>query len=542
VRTTTTPTRAGLDSAWLLAGLLAGAGIIHVSVILGHRADDTTLAIGFALVAWFQLATAYLVVRQPASRPLLAAIVVGNLGVLGAWALSRTSGLPFDLHGGVAEPAALLDVVASAFAAGAVVLALAGLLAEWHLRGPVSVAGAGALLGLATMALVAPPATSTTTTVSASGAATGGHDHGHSHGGGDGHAAGADDVGGHAAEMLAIDRARCDLGVNPQAYWEEALAMGIDTYAGGAMDATHGQSTLAEVAGPLPLAGRGSEHLDRLISLASQADGEAAAATFIAELTKATDAEYEAWRLWYRSTMAGQGHAHDAAAPSDSPTPHMGHVEPQPWKAMVDPVACDRLAEELESARGVAERYPTAADATEAGWIRVTPYLPGIAAHYMNFSLVDGTFEIDKPEMLLYDGTAPESRIVGLSYYIQLPGSVQPTQGFTGDNDHYHRHIGLCVGAGGVIGDSTTTDEECAARGGVKAAGTAGWMSHAWVVPGCESPWGVFSAVNPVLDVALNEASGQQEGCAGSEARLRYDLSPGHSGLRSAPTEELAGG
>jgi hypothetical protein len=32
--------------------------------------------------------------------------------------------------------------------------------------------------------------------------------------------------------------------------------------------------------------------------------------------------------------------------------------------------------------------------------------VPGIAAHYMNFSLVDRTFNVEEPEMLLYDGTA----------------------------------------------------------------------------------------------------------------------------------------
>ena len=33
--------------------------------------------------------------------------------------------------------------------------------------------------------------------------------------------------------------------------------------------------------------------------------------------------------------------------------------------------------------------------------------------------------------------------------------------------------------------------------GGKKAEGGNGWMSHAWVVPGCESPWGVFSGATP---------------------------------------------
>jgi hypothetical protein len=154
----------------------------------------------------------------------------------------------------------------------------------------------------------------------------------------------------------------------------------------------------------------------------------------------------------------------------------------------------------------------------------------------MNFSLVDDTFEIDKPEMILYDGTHDESRVVGLSYYIIHPGTAEPTQGFTGPNDHYHRHDGLCVDASGVIGDSTTTEEECAARGGQKRNGSAAWMSHAWVVPGCESPWGVFSGATPVLDGDLPKHSGEDgPACGGSGVLDRFGLNPG--GVENTPTE-----
>jgi hypothetical protein len=174
-------------------------------------------------------------------------------------------------------------------------------------------------------------------------------------------------------------------------------------------------------------------------------------------------------------------------------------------------------------------------DAEAAGWRQVTPYVAGIAAHFMNFGLVDGEFNIEQPEMILYDGTDDDSRVVGLSYYIRHPGSAEPTQGFTGNNDHYHRHDGLCVDGSGVIGDSTTTVEECEAMGGRKANGSAGWMSHAWVVPGCESPWGVFSGASPVLDSKLAENSGDNDGaCAGSGVRARYNLDPGQ--IENTPT------
>jgi hypothetical protein len=206
----------------------------------------------------------------------------------------------------------------------------------------------------------------------------------------------------------------------------------------------------------------------------------------------------------------------------------MSHMGPQEWKPMYDPADCDAVKAELEQTKAVAMKYPTAADAKAAGYVRVAPYVPGIASHWMKFAYVDGTFNIDEPEMLLYDGNADGAHIAGVSYYVVMPGDIPPTQGFTGGNDLYHRHLGLCTRpGGGVIGDSTTTDEECAAIGGVKANGGAGWMSHAWVVPGCESPWGVFSGTNPLLDGALGKASGTDGGgCAGSAVRGRYDLTP----------------
>jgi hypothetical protein len=164
----------------------------------------------------------------------------------------------------------------------------------------------------------------------------------------------------------------------------------------------------------------------------------------------------------------------------------------------MDRATRDRLAAELERAKGAAHRFATVAEAQRAGYGAVTPYIPFIGAHYMRFLVVDGTFEISQPEMLLYDGTTPSSRIVGLSYYVT--GDREPA-GFAGPNDRWHRHIGLCIDRrrAFVVGDEQTTVEECARRGGIKVDGRTGWMVHAWVVPGWESTLGVFSAENPQL-------------------------------------------
>jgi len=167
--------------------------------------------------------------------------------------------------------------------------------------------------------------------------------------------------------------------------------------------------------------------------------------------------------------------------------PHGVAVPEQP----LDAATRAALGAQLVRARTAALQFPTVTDAERAGYRMVTPYVKGIGAHYMNFSLVDSTFDVDHPEMLLYDGTAPTARIVGLSYYV-LSGDAAP-DGFAGPNDHWHQHIGLCIKGTVVVGGEKLSEAECTARGGVKSPGTGAWMVHAWVVPGWESPQGVFS-------------------------------------------------
>jgi hypothetical protein len=159
------------------------------------------------------------------------------------------------------------------------------------------------------------------------------------------------------------------------------------------------------------------------------------------------------------------------------------------------------LAQQLLAARAVAMRYPTVADATAAGYHLVGGgFGPGSGAHYIGggFSF---NFDPSHPLALIYDGVHATSQMVGLMYYGM--GNTAP-QGFAGPNDHWHRHSGVCLGNGGDVlfpPDSDVTARKCAiARGSYMAI--TGWMVHAWVVPGWESPKGVFSHENPDLPCA----------------------------------------
>jgi hypothetical protein len=158
------------------------------------------------------------------------------------------------------------------------------------------------------------------------------------------------------------------------------------------------------------------------------------------------------------------------------------------------------LEQQMAQARSVIAKYPTVKDAEAAGYAMSTPYVPCIGAHYTNVGLIM-KFDPAAPSELLYDGTKPDSKIVGLSYLVYHKGG--PPEGFAGANDHWHQHNangGLCFGKSGVvIGGEEESRAECAAKGGQKRELTDIWMAHAWVVPGFECTWGVFAGECPEL-------------------------------------------
>jgi hypothetical protein len=178
-----------------------------------------------------------------------------------------------------------------------------------------------------------------------------------------------------------------------------------------------------------------------------------------------------------------------------------GHFHRGPTPQLpVDQATRGQLEAEQVQARAVILKFPTVADAVRGGYRQSTVYVPCIGAHYTNAGLA-ARFDVSTPSELLYDGTAPTSRIVGLSYLVIHTGG--PPVGFSGPNDHWHQHNlngGLCIGRGGlVIGNENTSPATCAARGGSKVALNDVWMLHDWVVPGFECSWGVFAPECPEL-------------------------------------------
>jgi hypothetical protein len=161
------------------------------------------------------------------------------------------------------------------------------------------------------------------------------------------------------------------------------------------------------------------------------------------------------------------------------------------------------LAQQLIAARETALQYPTVADAEKAGYHLVGGgFGPGSGAHYISYGNAFGTFDPANPPTLIYSGINPTSEVVGLMYLGNGANSAAP-EGFAGPNDHWHRHSGVCLKGAEVIFpvDASVTAAQCTAAGGGFMETTT-WMVHAWVVPGWDSPAGVFSHENPNLRCA----------------------------------------
>jgi hypothetical protein len=166
--------------------------------------------------------------------------------------------------------------------------------------------------------------------------------------------------------------------------------------------------------------------------------------------------------------------------------------------------------DQLDIAREIIERYPTAADAMADGWTPATINLRGIAAHFLRGGVVtfgtaiDDTFDVTQPEALLFDGIEPDAPIIGVSYLVSSPTDPE---GFHGPWDVWHRHEAVCFAGGLVIAEIgghhdsliDTSEEDCRAQGGLIFPIENLTMIHVWMKPDWPSTHGVFSHDHPDL-------------------------------------------
>jgi hypothetical protein len=195
------------------------------------------------------------------------------------------------------------------------------------------------------------------------------------------------------------------------------------------------------------------------------------------------------------SSAGGAAHAHDAGGATASH--HIGGESDIRYEQL--PRATKREVDLVIETW--ARRYPTAADATRAGWSKSTPSLYGIGSHYFKDArslLVPEPFDLLRPNILLYDGEGPDAKFAGVSYVVT--GDIE---GFTGPYDSWHAHPSVCSGAGGI---TLTEDDspywysevECTQHGGRVIPIAADKMMHLWIGPGyADAP--IFAHDHPKL-------------------------------------------
>jgi hypothetical protein len=439
---------------------MLGAAVIHFAFAPDHLSEQTSHGVFFLVVGWAQLlgAAALAFSWRPLRAWLLGSAGL-NAGVAALWLLTRTAGLP----GEPSEPVGFPDALASGLEVVAAVAALAvalGWLVDREIRRP-----ALAVTGVPVVAMVAVVTASVVPSLGG----------GHAHGEGDGH-------GGHGADGSG----------------EMAAGHGHGAAAGEGSDDEWNARRIAALTGHLP---EDESERYRQINVEFLSEQIRARSETLGELPEAereaTIAEFVEWSV--DNALEGE----NGAATGDEPTMHSHGVTE--WQDITDPADQTRLQAELQTAGTVIAAMPTAADAVAAGYFQVTPYVPGIGAHYLNPRLLTGDgFDPAKPEMLLYNGNEPTSELVGLSYAVL--GDEAP-EGFVGPNDEWHVHPSLCIVGVLVVGPDSTPEDMCASIGGHKGMPFEKpmWMGHLWQVPGWESPWGLFSGENPVVNLATSD-------------------------------------
>ncbi|MBC7827899.1 MAG: hypothetical protein H7122_09140 [Chitinophagaceae bacterium] len=127
---------------------------------------------------------------------------------------------------------------------------------------------------------------------------------------------------------------------------------------------------------------------------------------------------------------------------------------------------------ELLQARAATAKYRKFSKAIADGYQDISVVVPNMGFHYMKSGIVDATFEIGKPEILVYNKKHDGSfELVAVEYAvpIDLTPEVAP-KGFTGSADVWERNTGFDL-----------------------------WLLHAWVWH--FNPDGVFHDTNPQVHV-----------------------------------------
>jgi len=122
---------------------------------------------------------------------------------------------------------------------------------------------------------------------------------------------------------------------------------------------------------------------------------------------------------------------------------------------------------ELQQARAATAKYRNVENAIKDGYADIAVDVENMGHHFMKTSIVDGTFDIRQPEILVYNKDHDGNQVLVAAEYAIPLTNPQPA-GFTGSADVWDGNAGFQL-----------------------------WLLHAWVW--AYNPSGVFNPTNPTV-------------------------------------------
>lgn len=166
----------------------------------------------------------------------------------------------------------------------------------------------------------------------------------------------------------------------------------------------------------------------------------------------------------------------------------------------------EAFGRDLDHARRVALEIGTVAEAERRGYVKNYEYIEGRGYEYINFRLFNEELDLDKPTMLVFPDTKPDTKVISMAYEVIGTREEGPPRRFPLSMVPWHFHHNLCKVGDDVIGNVETDAngkliergaERCEKAGATYMPALDHWMVDLWVIPGWENPWGLVSSKHP---------------------------------------------
>jgi hypothetical protein len=156
------------------------------------------------------------------------------------------------------------------------------------------------------------------------------------------------------------------------------------------------------------------------------------------------------------------------------------------------------LSRQLSRARSATAKYRNIEVARADGFVPLTPDVPGLGMHMIHPARIDGVFQLEEPEILLYTWAGQGWRFLGVMYAGNKSAALMPPpEGFAGDADVWHYHTNTCALVQNLKlpMDDRLTARQCVALGGSFQPEVGPWGLHVWL--GTANPDGMFAHDHP---------------------------------------------